>query len=120
MRRPLRRAGQAPNAFPAGRPGLANGSEPCGDIHAVAHQVAVALLDDVAEVNADAKFDAALGRQARVALDHALLHLDRAAHCVDHATEFDNGPIAGALYDAPVMRSDSGVDQIAPQPTEPR
>ena len=60
------------------------------------------------------------GDSARVALDHAVLHLDRAAHRVDHATELDNGPIAGALYDAPVMRGDGGVDQIAPQPTEPR
>ena len=43
-----------------------------------------------------------------------LCTLDRAAHRVDHATELDNGPIAGALYDAPVMRGDGGVDQIAP------
>jgi hypothetical protein len=93
---------------------------PPGDIHTVAHQVAVALLDDVAEVNADAKFDAALGRQPPVALDHALLHLDRAAHRVDHAAELDDGPIARTLYDAPMMSGDGGVDQIAPEPAEPR
>ena len=40
-----------------------------GDIDAVAHQVAVGLLDDVAQVNSDAEFDAALGRQAGIALD---------------------------------------------------
>jgi hypothetical protein len=63
--------------------------EPRGDVDAVAHQIAVALLDDVAQVDADPELDAALGRQASVALDHAVLHLDRAAHGVDHAAELD-------------------------------
>ena len=40
-----------------------------GDIHAVAHKIAVALLDDVAQMNADPELDAALGRHASVALD---------------------------------------------------
>ena len=61
-----------------------------GDIDAVAHEIAVALLDHVAEMNADAKLDASLGRQASVAFDHAGLHLDRAAHRVDHAAELDD------------------------------
>ena len=61
-----------------------------GDVDAVAHQVAVALLDDVAEVNADAKLDAPVRRHAGVALDHAVLHFDRAAHGVDHAAELDD------------------------------
>ena len=68
-----------------------------GDIDAVAHEVAVGLLDHVAEVNADAEFDAALRRQAGVALDEAVLHFDRAAHGVDHAAELDENAIAGAL-----------------------
>jgi hypothetical protein len=50
----------------------------------------VALLDDIAEVNADAKLDASLERQACVALDHAGLRLYRAAHGVPHAAELDN------------------------------
>ena len=79
-----------------------------------------ALLDDVAEMNADAELDAALGRHAGVALDHAVLHLDRAAHRVDHAAELDEAAVAGALDDAPVMRGDGGIDQIAAQPPEPR
>ena len=40
-----------------------------GDVDAVAHQIAVALLDDVAQMNADPEFDAALRRQAGVAFD---------------------------------------------------
>ena len=60
-----------------------------GDIDAVAHQVAVALLDHVAEMDADAELDAALGRQASIALDHAVLDLDGAAHGIDDASELD-------------------------------
>ena len=79
-----------------------------------------ALLDDVAEMDADAEFDAALGRHAGVALDHAVLHFDRAAHGVDHAAELDEAAVAGALDDAPVMGGDGGIDQVAAQPPEPR
>jgi hypothetical protein len=34
-----------------------------GDIDAIAHEIAVGLLDDVAEMNAEAELDTALGRQ---------------------------------------------------------
>jgi hypothetical protein len=56
----------------------------------------------------------------RVALDEAVLHLDGAADGVDNAAELDEAAVTGALDDAPVMRVDRGIDQIAPQPTEPR
>ena len=72
------------------RAGLGDAFQPRGDIDAVAHQVAVGLLDDVAQMNADAELDASLGRQAGVAFDHAVLHLDCAAHGVDHAAELDD------------------------------
>ena len=71
-------------------------------------------------MNADPEFDAALGRHAGVALDEAVLNLDRAAHRVDHAAELDDASVAGALDDAPVMRGDGGIDQIAAQAPEPR
>jgi hypothetical protein len=41
-------------------------------------------------------------------------------HRVDHAAEFDEAAVAGALDDAPVVRGDGGIDQIAAQPPEPR
>ena len=91
-----------------------------GDIDAVAHQVAVALLDHIAQMDADAELDAALGRKPSVALDHAVLHLDGAAHGIDHAAELDEAAVAGALHYAPVMRGDGGIDQIAPQRPQPR
>ena len=71
-------------------------------------------------MNADAKLDATFGRQAGVALDHAGLHLDGAAHGVDHAAELDDRAVAGALDDAPVMDRDRRVDEIAAQRPQPR
>ena len=72
------------------RVGLGDPLQARSDVDAVAHQVAVRLLDDVAQMDADAKLDASLRRQARIALDHAVLHFDRAAHGVDHAAELDD------------------------------
>ena len=104
----------------ADRAGLGDAFQSRGDIDAVAHQIAVALLDHVAQMNADAELDASLGRQAGVALDHAVLHLDGAAHGVDHAAELDEHAVAGALHHAPVMHGDGRIDQIAPKRPEPR
>jgi hypothetical protein len=104
----------------ADRARLANAFEPRGDVDAVAHQVPVAFLDDVAQMDADAKLDAPFGRQARIALDQPLLHFDRAAHRVDHAAEFDEAAVAGALDDPPVMGGDRGVNQVAPEAPKAR
>jgi hypothetical protein len=46
----------------------------------VAHQVAIALLDHIADMDADPKLDPALGRQAGVGLDYTVLHLDGTAN----------------------------------------
>ena len=102
------------------RAGLGDALQPRGDIDAVAHQIAVALLDDVAEMNADAKFDALVRRHAGVALDHGVLHFDRAAHRVDDAAELDDAAVAGALDDAAMMHGDRGIDQIAAQRAQSR
>ena len=99
----------------ADRAGLGDAFEPGGDIDSIAHQVAVALFDNVADMDADPELDATLRRQSGVALDHAVLYLDRATHRVDRAAEFDQRAIAGALDDAPVMHGDRRVDEIASQ-----
>jgi hypothetical protein len=93
--------------------------EPGGNIDAVAHQIAVALLNHVADVNADAKFDPALSRQTCVALDHACLHFNRAAHGIDGATELDDASVAGALDGVAMMRGDGGVDQVTARRPRP-
>ena len=99
----------------ANRAGFGDPFQPRGDIDAVAHEVAVALLDDVANVNADAVFYPLLGRQAHVALGHAELDFDCAAHGVDHAAELDEDPVAGALDDAAAVHGDRRIDEVAPK-----
>src|SRR5271166_1819260 len=71
-------------------------------------------------MNADAKLDAALRRKPGVALDHAGLHLDGAAHGVHDAPEFDDRAVAGALDNAPVMGGVGGVDEIAAEAPKTR
>jgi uncharacterized membrane protein YeaQ/YmgE (transglycosylase-associated protein family) len=68
--------------------------DPPSDIDAVAHQAAVGLFDHIAQMNADAKFDATVLRHARVALDHRVLYFDRAAHREDHAAKRDDRDVA--------------------------
>ena len=97
------------------RAGFRDALEPRGDIDAVSHKVAVALFHDVAEMDANPKLDAPILWYARVALDQAGLHLDRAPDRVDHAAELDDRAVPGALNNAPVMRVDRGIDQVAPQ-----
>jgi hypothetical protein len=91
-----------------------------GDVDPIAHQVAVGLFDDVAQMNADPEFYAALGRQAGIALDEAILHLDRAAHGVHHAAEFDEAAVPSALDHATVMHGDGGINEVAAQRPESR
>jgi hypothetical protein len=71
-------------------------------------------------VNAEAKINAALGRDIGVTLDEAGLHFDRTAHGVDDAPELDNTAIARALDDASVMNGDDGVDKIAAKGSQAR
>jgi hypothetical protein len=67
--------------------GLGDTFQSRSNIDAIAHQIAVALLDHIAEMDSDAELDAALGRTAGVALDHAVLHFDGTAHSVHDASE---------------------------------
>ena len=71
-------------------------------------------------MNADAKFDALVRRDTRIALDHRVLHFECAAHRVNHAAELDNAAVASALDDAPTMHGDGGINQIAAQRPESR
>ena len=104
----------------ADRAGLGDALKPRGDVDAVAHQIAVALLDHIAEMDADAKFDALVGRDLSVALDHRPLDFNGAVHRVDDTPELDNCAIAGALDDPSVVHGDGRVDQVAAECPEPR
>ena len=102
------------------RAGLSDALKTRGDVDPVAHEIAVCLLDHVAEMNADAKLDTALRRQTRVALDHAGLDFDRAAYRVDDAAKLDEAAVPGAFDDAPMMRGNCRINQIAAQSPQPR
>ncbi|ESZ24270.1 hypothetical protein X734_23635 [Mesorhizobium sp. L2C084A000] len=90
-----------------------------GDIDPIAHKVAIAFLHDVAQVNADPELDAAVIRHPGIALNHGILHFDRAAHCFYNAAELDEAPVASALDDATTMNGDGGVDEVATQRAQP-
>jgi len=85
--------------------------EPGRDVDTVAEQV-VAVDHDVAEIDANAKRDLAVRRDAGIAITHAFLHACRAAHGIDHAAEFDEKTVSHRLDDATAMLSDQRVDQL--------
>src|SRR5271163_4214948 len=62
-----------------------------------------------ARLDADAELDAAVGLHAGVAVDEASLHLNRAAHRVDHTAKLNDAAVPGALDDAPAVGGDGGV-----------
>jgi hypothetical protein len=64
-------------------------------------------------MDTDAEFNAAIRRHTGIALDHSVLHFDGTTYGVDHTAEFNESPVAGALYHAPVMDGDRRIDEIA-------
>jgi hypothetical protein len=97
--------------------GIGQRLDPGGDVDAVAVEV-VALDDHVAEIDADAQFDAVGRRDAAVALGHRLLHRDRAAHRIDDAGELDQQAVAGGLDDAALVLGDLRIEELAAQRLE--
>jgi hypothetical protein len=112
--------------LPIGVLGKADGArfghtfQSCGNIDAVAHEVAVTFLNDITQMDADAELDAALERQPGVAFDHAVLHLDRAPHRVDDTAKFDEDPVSHALDDPAMMDGDGWIDEVATESAQPR
>src|SRR5262249_51950994 len=82
------------------------------DVDAIAKDVAL-LDDDVADIDAHAKLDAALRRHAGIANDHFALHLDGAALGVDDTGEFDEETVAGRLDDATAVLGDLGIAELS-------
>jgi hypothetical protein len=97
--------------------GIGQGFDPCCDVDAVTVEV-VALDDHVAEIDADAPFDAVVRRDTSVPLGHPLLHFDRAAHRVDDAGKFDQDAVAGGLDDPAVVLGDLRIEELAAQRLE--
>ena len=72
----------------------------------------VAIENDVADIDADAEFDALFRRDVTIAFMHTSLNVDRAAHGIDHADELHQHSISGGLHDSSAMFGDLGVDQF--------
>ena len=104
----------------ADRAGLGDSFQPRRDIDAVAHQIAVALLDDVAEMDADPKHNPLIFGGPDIPFGHRVLQRNRAAHRFDDASEFDQRPVAGALKNPSVLARDDGIDQVGAQRAQSR
>jgi hypothetical protein len=71
-------------------------------------------------MNADAELDAPVLRNACVPLDHRVLDFEGAPEGVDHAAEFDDRAVAGALDDPAVAHRNGWIDEVAaPRLTSP-
>ena len=90
--------------------GVGDAFQPGRDIDAVAKNVVV-VDDDVADMDADAEFDAFCLGDVDIAQAHRALHLDRAAHRVHRAAELDQHAVAGGFDDAAAIFGDLGIDQ---------
>jgi hypothetical protein len=86
--------------------------QPCGHVDAVAVNVA-AIGDHVAEIDPDAKPQAALLGEIQIAVGHRALDFGGAAHRVDDAGEFRQHAVAGGLDDPAMMLADLRIDQFA-------
>jgi hypothetical protein len=76
--------------------------------------------DDVADVDADAKFDAHALGHVGVTFGHTALNGDRAAHGIDGTGKLDQYSIASRLYDAAGMLGNLGVKQFTAMHLEAR
>lgn len=83
----------AHDAADANAAGLGQRLQPRSDVDAVAENIVV-VDNDVADVDADAEPDPLLGRHAGIALGHAALNVDGAAHRIDDTRELEQQSIA--------------------------
>src|SRR5262249_49368268 len=88
------------------------------DIDAIAHQVAIRFLDDVADVNTDAQLNSTLCRQTGIAFDHPCLQLHSTPNRVNAAPKLGQHAIAGALHDPATMNCYGRIDEVASQRTD--
>jgi hypothetical protein len=87
--------------------------QPSSDVHAVTENVAV-LDDDIANIDAHSKFDAAGARQTVVTVGHVVLPFGRAAQTVYYTGELDEQAIPGRFHYSPMMSGDFRIDDLSP------
>jgi hypothetical protein len=91
--------------------GLGERLEPRRDVDAIAKNVIV-LDDHVANVDADAKADALAFIDVGIAVFHALLHHDGAAHRIDDRRELDENAVTRGLDDTALVLGDQRIDEL--------
>src|SRR5262249_7388949 len=89
-----------------------------GHIHAIAEDVAT-VDHHISDIDANAELNPLFLRHVGIALCHAALNIDSAAHRVHDATELSKQPISGVLDNPPTMLSDLGIDERAQVILEP-
>src|SRR6516165_6201005 len=81
---------------------LSDTFEPRSNVHAIPEYVTI-LDDNVADMNADAEFDALVLRYSCITLHHAALDLNRTACSVHGTCKLNQYAIAGPLDDTAAM-----------------
>ena len=74
-------------------------------------QIAV-LFHHVADIDADAEFNAPVLGRAPVVRGHGALNFHRAAQGFDDAWELDQNAVAGGIGDAAIMFGNLGIDEF--------
>jgi hypothetical protein len=97
----------------ANAPGLRQRLHARGDVDAVAVDAAVLFLDHVAEIDADAKLHAAVGREFEIAPLEHLLNLASRLDGFDGAGELGQNIVAGRVDDAALVARDDTRDGAA-------
>ncbi len=81
-----------------------------GDVDAIAENIIV-VDDDVADMNANAKFDPAVQGHVGILRSHIALNLDRASRCVHRTGEFNQYAIPRCLDNSASMLDDLGIEK---------
>jgi hypothetical protein len=89
------------------------------DIHPVAHNVAVALSDDITDVDSDPKLESMFRWSGDVARFHGRLDGNTAPHGVDHTCEFREQAVARGFEEAAIAARKSWVRQFVSYCLEP-
>ena len=72
----------------------------------------IAIENDIADIDADAEFDALVRCNPGVTLGHATLDVDRTTDGVDHAHEFHEHSIARRFDDSAAMFGDLRINEF--------
>src|ERR1700730_2745178 len=79
--------------------GLGDAFKPRRDVHTITENI-VSIDNDIADIDSNAEFDSFVSGHVSVALDHAALHFDGAAHRVNNGREFNKHSVAGCFHNA--------------------